>query len=290
MGLDGWRALHLKPVEHIRIRPGMSVGELLAQMGASGVLGAGRLGRAARIVAKMFSDPSCSVFLSLAGALVPGGMRLVLRDLVDKKLLTALVTTGANVVHDILEALGFRHYVGTFRADDVRLLSELARLGYREVSLSYKVLEKLPRVLREGEWKVTVVLWMNNIIDIEPRDTRKINYGVGVDIGTTKLALFLVNLNDGTLLYPVGTMNPQIPYGEDVMSRISYAMQGESNLKKLQEVIVEGINQLITEAVKIANINKDNIYEVVVVGNTAMHHLFLAVSYTHLTLPTTERV
>ncbi|RLE49088.1 MAG: ferredoxin [Candidatus Methanomethylicota archaeon] len=163
------------------------------------------------------------------------------------------------------------------RADDVRLLEELAKRGFQSVLLSYRVLEKLPQVLREGDWKVTAVLWMDKLIDVEPGDTRRENYGIGVDIGTTKLAVFLVNLNDGTLLYPVGMMNPQIPYGEDVMSRISYAMQGKDHLKRLQEAVVEGINQLIDEATKIAGINKEHIYEVVVVGNTAMHHLFLGI-------------
>ena len=137
-----------RAVQHIRIEPGMSVGELLARMDACGVLGAGRLGRAARIVAKMFSDPDCAVFLSLAGALVPGGMRLVLRDLIDRGLLRALVTTGANVVHDLLEALGFRHYVGTFRADDVRLREErLGRIG--DIYVEMKAYVALERWLRE---------------------------------------------------------------------------------------------------------------------------------------------
>ena len=136
----------------MRIEPGMSVGALLAQMEHSGVLGAGKLGRAASVLAKMFSDPDCSIFLSLAGALVPGGLRRVIRDLVDMGFLSALVTTGANVVHDILEALGFRHYVGSFRADDVRLREErLGRIGDIYVEMkAYTALERwLRRVVRD---------------------------------------------------------------------------------------------------------------------------------------------
>ncbi len=141
-----------RPVEHIRVRPGMTVGDLLAQMDGAGVLGAGKLGRAARILAKMFSDPGCSVFLSLAGALVPGGLRSVIRDLVEKGLLKAIVTTGANVVHDLVEALGFRHYVGTFRADDAKLLEEkLGRIGdiYVEMRAFVALEEWLRKVLKE---------------------------------------------------------------------------------------------------------------------------------------------
>ncbi len=143
---------HEQPVEHIRVEPGMTVGTLLARMEACGVLGAGRLGRAARIVAKMFSDPDCAVFLSLAGALVPGGMRIVIRDLVDRGLLSAIVTTGANVVHDLVEALGFRHYVGTFRANDMRLREEhMGRIGDIFIEMrAFTALEKwLRRMLAE---------------------------------------------------------------------------------------------------------------------------------------------
>ncbi|OYT52926.1 deoxyhypusine synthase [Candidatus Bathyarchaeota archaeon ex4484_135] len=148
-----------RPVEHIRVRPGMTVGSLLAQMDEAGVLGAGKLGRAARILAKMFSDPDCSVFLSLAGALVPGGLRSVIRDLVERGLLKAIVTTGANVVHDLVEALGFRHYVGTFRADDAELLEEkLGRIGDIYVEMrAFVALEK----------------WLRDVLKEVPADVRK---------------------------------------------------------------------------------------------------------------------
>jgi len=137
-----------RPVEHVRVGPGLTVGALLARMEACGVLGAGRLGKAARIVAKMFSDPDCSVFLSVAGALVPGGMRLVIRDLVDRGLLKAIVTTGANVVHDLVEALGFRHYVGTFRADDAKLREEqVGRIG--DIYVDIGAMAALEKWLRE---------------------------------------------------------------------------------------------------------------------------------------------
>ena len=146
-------------VQHVRVEPGMTVGELLERMEACGVLGAGRLGRAASILAEMFSDRDCVVCLSLAGALVPGGMRLLLRDLVDRGLLHAIVTTGANVVHDIVEALGFRHRVGTFRADDVRLREErVGRIGDIYIDMEAfvaledwlkRVLSELPREVRE---------------------------------------------------------------------------------------------------------------------------------------------
>ncbi|MCS7102962.1 MAG: 2Fe-2S iron-sulfur cluster-binding protein, partial [Candidatus Korarchaeum sp.] len=112
------------------------------------------------------------------------------------------------------------------RGDDVRLLEAISQLGYRDFSLDYETARKLPKLLRESDWKVTVTLLEDErrIINIQSEDTRDRNYGVAVDIGTTKLAVFLVNLNDGNVLFAEGSMNPQIKFGEDVMSRITYAM------------------------------------------------------------------
>jgi len=94
------------------------------------VLGAGRIGEAAKIMAEMFGNPDYTVFLTLAGPLVPGGLRLIIRDLLDKGYVHVLVTTGANLVHDMIESLGHKHYRGTFQAEDKRLREEkIGRIG-----------------------------------------------------------------------------------------------------------------------------------------------------------------
>lgn len=74
-------------------------------------------------------------------------------------------------------------------------------------------------------------------------DTTKQSFGVAVDIGTTKLAVFIVDLLDGNLVFADGIMNPQIRFGEDVISRLHFATQGEDNLKEIQHTIVGGINE-----------------------------------------------
>jgi len=144
----------MKAVRQIEIRSGMSVGELVREMGATGVLGAGRIGEASEIVAEMFRDQRCTVFLTLAGPLVPGGLRKVIADLLEGGYVDVIVTTGANLVHDMVEALGFKHYMGTFQADDKRLKDEeIGRIGdiYVEQrafqsleNWMYKVLDELP--------------------------------------------------------------------------------------------------------------------------------------------------
>jgi len=142
----------LKKVKHMRIQKGLSIDELLEQMRQCGVLGAGKIGKAAKLTAKMFGDPDYTVFLTLAGALVPGGLRKIVADLINEEHVNVLVTTGANMVHDMVEALGFNHYVGTFQAEDKRLKEEkIGRIGDIYVQQeAFQALEKwLNKVVNE---------------------------------------------------------------------------------------------------------------------------------------------
>ena len=114
----------MKKVHQIRLRPGMTVGELAEEMRLTGVMQGGRVGRAADILAEMFSDPSYTVFITLSGPLVPGGMRVILRDLIRDGYIDAVMTNGANMVHDIVESMGRTHYIGTTNVDDEKLYEE----------------------------------------------------------------------------------------------------------------------------------------------------------------------
>ncbi len=102
----------------------MTVLELAEEMKQAGVIGAGRVGKAVDIVAEMFSDPDYTVFITLSGPLVPGGLRLVFRDLIRDGYVNAVMTNGANMVHDIVEAMGRSHLVGTVNVDDEQLYKE----------------------------------------------------------------------------------------------------------------------------------------------------------------------
>jgi len=148
----------LKRVKQIKLRRGMSVGELADEMRACGVLGAGKIGKAAELAAEMFSDPEYTVFLTIAGPLVPGGLRRVIAELIDREHVNVVVTTGANMVHDMVEALGYQHLQGTFMAEDEKLKEEdIGRIGdiYVEQKVfkhlekwMYKVLEEIPEEKR----------------------------------------------------------------------------------------------------------------------------------------------
>jgi len=136
----------------MHMRKGLSANELVEQMQQCGVLGAGKIGRATELTTKMFGEPDYTVFLTLAGALVPGGLRNTIADLIDKEYVNVLVTTGANMVHDMVEALGYNHYIGTFQAEDVRLKKEkIGRIGDIYVQQeAFQALEKwLNKILNE---------------------------------------------------------------------------------------------------------------------------------------------
>lgn len=111
----------MKQIELVR---GMSVGDLVGKMGACGVLGAGKIGKAAQLATEMFTGPEYTVFLTIAGPLVPAGLRSVIADLINGEYVNVIVTTGANMVHDMVEALGYRHLQGTLMAEDKKLKVE----------------------------------------------------------------------------------------------------------------------------------------------------------------------
>jgi deoxyhypusine synthase len=116
-------------------------------MGATGVLGGGRIGAAADVVAEMFRRTDFTNFLTIAGPMVPSGFRLLIGDLIDRGFLDAVVTTGANLTHDVIEALGLHHYQGTSQVDDRLLIkkgySRIADIFVKEES--FQVLDKTVR-------------------------------------------------------------------------------------------------------------------------------------------------
>lgn len=120
----------MKRVEQMRLKPGMTVGELAEEMRRSGVIGAGRVGRAVDIVAEMFSDPDYTTFITLSGPLVHGGLRLIFTDLVREGYVDAIVTNGANMVGDLIEAMGEHHYIGRVDVDDEELLEKGINRAY----------------------------------------------------------------------------------------------------------------------------------------------------------------
>ena len=154
--------------------------------------------------------------------------------------------------------------------------------GLDNLDCSLEVLQSLQTVLREGEWKVTVAVRNNEeIIAVFPGFKDEL-FGIAVDVGSTTIAAHLCNLFTGEVSGSAGLMNPQIRFGEDLMSRVSYIMMNEDGEKDLTRVVREAINEIITIIINEKNIDAEDILEMTLVGNPIMHHLVLGVDPTEL--------
>ena len=122
---------------------------------------------------------------------------------------------------------------------------------------------------------MTAVVWNNiEVIDVRPGFYEAL-YGLAVDVGSTTIAAHLCDLHTGAVLATESMVNPQITYGEDLMSRVSYAMMRNDGLQKMHLAVINALNQLVIAAASTANVALTDIYELVLVGNTVMHHILL---------------
>lgn len=150
--------------------------------------------------------------------------------------------------------------------------------------LPLEVLRKVPSALRKDKGRLTVTTFRSKVIDVEAGDTTAHMYGMAFDIGTTSVVGTLMDLATGEQLASVGGLNPQAQFGGDLMSRIAYAQFDEAKLVTLRAKILTGINDFIREACAASGVRAENIYKIVVVGNTCMHHIFLGVDVTYVGL------
>jgi len=170
-------------------------------------------------------------------------------------------------------------------ADRERLILALEKTyAIRRPALDPFVLRKLPHTLRSNRKGVTVAIRdKDEIIDLYP-GRRDSLFGVAFDVGTTTVVAFLMDLITGEKLSVKPAMNPQIAIGDDVITRISFCQENSGGLEKLRTSIVECLNALIAEASTEAGIDPDQIMEATVVGNTAMHHLFVGLDPHYLSM------
>ncbi len=146
---------------------------------------------------------------------------------------------------------------------------------WNEFTVDYQCLRTLSAALREAKWNVTVSVWQDKEVVQVQAGYHEDSYGAAVDIGSTTVALYLCNLRTGEMLAAESEMNPQIVYGEDVMSRIQYTIEHADGLEKLHKAIIATLNKLLKQAAKTADIHTKDILEMVLVGNSTMHHLLL---------------
>ena len=159
------------------------------------------------------------------------------------------------------------------QADAQNLWQALAAHNIYEGKIDFQVQQTLSTRIRENDWQVNVALRGDEIVAVGAPSTRWL--GLAVDIGTTKVAGYLLDLETGKTLASKGLMNPQISYGEDVVSRIVAASKSPADAAKLQSLLTEALSQLAVDLCAETDTKPTEIVEAVVVGNTAIHHLFL---------------
>jgi uncharacterized 2Fe-2S/4Fe-4S cluster protein (DUF4445 family) len=167
------------------------------------------------------------------------------------------------------------------RADTARLNDALSMVSApSQPTYAYELLSELSTRLRQMNWSARLVLRQGEVIAALPPGYEPV--GLAVDVGTTKLAGYLVNLETGETLAKAGAMNPQIAYGEDVVSRIAYCEHHPEGRQTLQRRLVESLNKLLAEMRLAADIHPEQVVDAVVVGNTVMHHLFAGLPVSQL--------
>jgi len=141
--------------------------------------------------------------------------------------------------------------------------------------VDFQALSMAGPILRESDWSVTTIVRGDEIIGVESGDKVQESIGIAIDLGTTKIAFYLVDFLTGKSLNIFGIMNPQTAYGEDVLSRIHYAGIGRTNLERLKGEARKAINTGIRKICRESGLRPGNILEATLVGNTAMQHIFL---------------
>jgi len=169
--------------------------------------------------------------------------------------------------------------------DKVSDLERLLRQARLPANTNLTIIRSLSSLVRDADWKVTVTLVKQaekaDIINLEPGDTSKDNFGLSFDIGTTTLSGQLINLNTKKVLGTKVTYNKQASFGSDVITRIIYAREPDG-LEKLHRLVVESMNQMIQELIHEHKVNLNDVTAVLCAGNTTMIHLLLRIDPTHI--------
>ena len=177
------------------------------------------------------------------------------------------------------------HYVEVVEPDMHNPASDLQRLCQAlerewqlvDLECDFSLLRTLQPVLRAGKWAVTVAVHARkNIVGVWPGLHERI-FGLAVDVGSTTIAMHLCDLLNGNVLATSGAMNPQIRFGEDLMSRVSYSMMNPDGAQQMTAAVRGALNELIADVSREARVALDEILEAAFVGNPIMHHLLLGI-------------
>ncbi len=169
--------------------------------------------------------------------------------------------------------------------DDLsRVERSLREKGISASDSDLELIRKIPLFIRKADFKLTAVLSDGKLVEVEEGDTRGNSFGVAFDIGTTSIVGILVDLDTGEEAATHAILNPQICWGEDIITRVNFIQSHPDGLKILQKKVIQAINQIIRTLSKKAKVKRDHIYEATFVGNTVMHHFLLGINPLNLAL------
>ena len=167
-------------------------------------------------------------------------------------------------------------------SDSGRIRLALQALGYDPVEMPLEVLRRLYPMCREADFDITVTLvhreydWV--LTDIEPGDQRDSHYGLAVDYGSTTVVMQLVDMNSGAVVAEEKAVNGQVIYGTDILSRITYSLEGEQHLRQLQQVTADTFQHLLETLRESSGIDTARLPVMIVSGNTTMIHFLLGLN------------
>jgi uncharacterized 2Fe-2S/4Fe-4S cluster protein (DUF4445 family) len=151
--------------------------------------------------------------------------------------------------------------------------------------MHHTTMRTLPDILRTNDFNITATLFREDIIAIEGGDSSKTKYGVAIDIGTTTMVGFLMDLTTGQQIDVYSTINPQRDYGADVITRSDFTVENQDGLNILGSLVRDEINKMLDTFQKRWGIHRENIYHIIVVGNTIMMHLFAGLPVKNIAVP-----
>jgi uncharacterized 2Fe-2S/4Fe-4S cluster protein (DUF4445 family) len=173
--------------------------------------------------------------------------------------------------------------MNTPEGDLQRLLRAIEKeWGLTGLQWDLVMLQELQDALRRGDWQVTVAIRNGCQITSVWPGFRDRTYGVAVDVGSTTIAVHMCDLTSGEVLASSGAMNPQIRFGEDLMSRVSYAMLNPEGSGQMTSAVRRAVSALIAQTAEQADISVEDVLEITLVGNPVMHHLLLGLDPTPL--------
>lgn len=259
--------------------------------------GEGTCGKCRVRVLKGAEPPTETEKKLLDGDELTNGVRLscvtsVKRDMVVEILDIAQPAEAKEALNKLIEGVAIgsgieKHYLklplpgrDDQRPDTERIADGLGK----KPSFPLSILKRLPAILRENDFKITVTVgYRDRILGIEPGNSSDRSYGIAFDIGTATIAGYLLNLNTGEELGVRSTANPQERFGTDVISRIKHVHDnGEKGLRELQNEVLSAVNSIIEELCSENEISPSNIYKATFVGNPTMMHLFAGIDPSYI--------